>query len=214
MDSNLALTKNRNLNKKAISLRPFNENTDFEWYYRLSTSLDSLLRWRFYGSPPTREQFAQLINVSVHCQFVAEIKNGNSNIDPRIGVVVSYNYDNVNNVTYLGVITNQKKRPLGIVISTIFIEYLFNTWPLRKIYLEMPEFNVTNIKSGIDRFFVEESRLKNHFYSLNKYHDYLTFAIYKEDFFESFQVQKILNRYRDISDTQINSNLQYENTKN
>jgi RimJ/RimL family protein N-acetyltransferase len=186
-----------NLNKKVVNLRPFDERIDFEWYYKLSTKIDSLLKWRFFGSPPSRDQFAQLLYASVHCQFVAELNTTRLDKDPRLGVVVSYNYDSYNNITYLGTITNGSSYGMGVVISTIFIEYLFNTFPLRKIYFEMPEFNLKSIKSAVDRFFLEESRLKNHFFAYGRYWDYLTYALYRQDFFDNYLVDKILNRFRD-----------------
>ncbi len=186
------------LKKKAIVFRPFDESIDFEWYYRLSTKINSLINWRFYGSPPTREQFAQLMYVAVHCQFVAELSSVSSNKDPRIGVVVSYNYDAQNNTTFLGTITSGNTNGLGVIISIIFIEYLFNTWPIRKIYLEMPEFNTKSIKSAINRFLIEESRLKDHCFSYNRYWDYLTFALYRQDFYDNCLATNILNRFRRV----------------
>ncbi len=182
--------------QKGIVLRPFNERQDFEWYYRLATTKSSLLRWRFHGAPPAREQFLQIVMSGIHSQFVADLPSSKPSHDCRIGVFTSYSYDPLSRTVYMGAITNEKKNGLGIVASALFIDYLFDTWPLRKVYLELPEFNLVKFKNGLGKYFFEEGRLKDHFYAYGKYWDYLTFAIYKRDYKDNVKIRSVIDRFR------------------
>lgn len=183
---------NQRLKWNGILFRSFHESLDFEWYYRLATAQNSMTLWRFHGSPPMRTQFLSLAFEGVHCHFVSEVFS--TRIDGRVGLLVSYNYDTLSRTAYVGILTNGQNGAIGIASTVMFIKYLFLVWPIRKVYFEMPEFNLVDLRQH--PIIKEESRLRSHFYSDGKYWDYLTFAVYRDEFLENSTVNKICSRFK------------------
>lgn len=52
--------------------------------------------------------------------------------------------------------------PLPIMALATFIDFVFSTYPLRKLYAEVPEFNFPQFASGEGSFFEVEGRLIEH----------------------------------------------------
>lgn len=53
-------------------------------------------------------------------------------------------------------------QPLPMMALATFIDFVFETYPLRKLYAEVPGFNFGQFESGDGRFFVVEGRLTDH----------------------------------------------------
>ncbi|EQD25851.1 hypothetical protein B1A_22129 [mine drainage metagenome] len=66
----------------------------------------------------------------------------------------------------------------------LFLDEILRNWNFRKLYMEAPEFNVDQVKSGLGSFFHEEGRLKAHHFYDGKYHDQLLLALYRDEFEE------------------------------
>ena len=61
------------------------------------------------------------------------------------------------------------------------IDYAFETWPWRKLYLEVPEYNLELFRSGLDRYFVRDKGvLREHVYLDGRYWDVHVLAITRE----------------------------------
>ncbi len=174
-----------------IYLRPFNEELDSRWYYKLATSEDNLYRWRFRGTPPTWEVFTRTMFAGLFTQFVVESVHPKEGVDPRIGLVTAYNADFPNGTAYFGVITNRRLTGLGFEATALFLTYLFLNWPFRKLYFEMPAYNQEFIMSGVDRYFKEEGRLKSHEFLLGRYWDHVTYAIYRDEYLSNERVRTL-----------------------
>ena len=60
------------------------------------------------------------------------------------------------------------------------VHYAFSTWPFRKLYMEATEKNLQSFRSGRQRFFSEEGRLRQHAFFDGHYMDLAILAIYRE----------------------------------
>ena len=65
--------------------------------------------------------------------------------------------------------------------GSVFLNYLFQTYPFRKIYAESPGFVVDSFRSTIGDGFVEEARLKDHEMYRGQYWDKHIFALYRSE---------------------------------
>jgi RimJ/RimL family protein N-acetyltransferase len=63
----------------------------------------------------------------------------------------------------------------------VFLNYVFNTWQLEKVYIEVAEYNFSYM-SGLNRLFVEEGRLRSHLYLAGRRWDLIILAVYKSLF--------------------------------
>jgi len=150
-----------------------------EFLYELATNEEFGYRWRFGGAVPTLEVFEQNLWANVLAQFtVVERRSGS-----LIGMVVAYNADLTQGHVYVGgVMTSGVQRTgLGIEAFHVFSRYLFGTWNLRKLYFDVPEYNVEFLASGIGNILKEEGRFRQHTYYGGRYWDRFVFALYRDD---------------------------------
>jgi RimJ/RimL family protein N-acetyltransferase len=59
----------------------------------------------------------------------------------------------------------------------LLIGYLFETFALRRVYVEVPEFNLPQFGRQIERFAELEGRYRDHVHLADRYWDLLTYAI-------------------------------------
>ncbi len=63
---------------------------------------------------------------------------------------------------------------------TVFLSYLFDVLPLRKVYADVLEFNVRSIDRVLRDYASEEGRLRAHEFHMGRYWDLITFAVYRD----------------------------------
>jgi RimJ/RimL family protein N-acetyltransferase len=146
--------------------------------YGLAVSPDVGFRWRYRGSVPAYQQFEQhdMWN-GILAQFLVESIQANQ----PAGHVMCYNPDLNLGHAYIGAAMIGKYLGSGIAAEPVrlFIDYLFDVWTLRKLYLEMPEFNFEQFASASDRGLHVEARLKGHDYYRGRRWDRLILAVYR-----------------------------------
>ena len=144
--------------------------------YKLAISPEIGFRWRYRGSVPHYAQFEAELWRSVLTQFVVEsIATG----EP-VGNVICYKPDLTLGHAYIGAAMSPAYGNSGIAIEPValFVQYLFDVWPLRKIYLEMPEFNYQQFSSTDGAFTRVEARFTDHDYYKGRYWDRIVIAVY------------------------------------
>ncbi len=173
-----------NLTIGSVRLRPLRE-PDFPLLYEASVSPSSSFRWRFRGSVPNRQQFLQMLEADVFVQMMCEDRLANV----PLSLNVLYSVEPWAQSCYLGYIgvpgaSDSMQRTGGLVL---LLAYGFATWPLRKIYLEVPGFNVALLESLPRDVVREEGRLRDHYWHEGAWHDKVLLAIYREDFDHAVQ---------------------------
>jgi hypothetical protein len=58
---------------------------------------------------------------------------------------------------------------------------VFTTWNLRKLYMEVPEFNMNPLWSGAGSFFRQEACFREHDYYAGQFWDKYVLAVYRDD---------------------------------
>jgi RimJ/RimL family protein N-acetyltransferase len=99
-----------------------------------------------------------------------------------IGLVTAYSADMRNQHASIAVLFSPEYAGSGWVVESLvlFIDYLFDVFPLRKLYFETLEFVYPSFASGEDRFFTIEGRLEAHEFHRGRYWDKLIGAIYRD----------------------------------
>lgn len=137
--------------------------------YRWSTDPASSFRWRFSGATPSPEQFAVALWTDVLCQFVAVDRATGA---PH-GLVVCYGASHKDGYAYAAVLGNPS-RPTGtgaMVALLRLVDHVFTHFAFRKIYFEIPEYNLTQFGSSIHKYLTVEGRLKEHTFYRGQYAD-------------------------------------------
>lgn len=127
-----------------------------EALYGLSTDPAISFRWRYRGAVPSYESFEAGLWQGVLAQFaVVDSREGD-----LAGHVVAYGVEPAQQHAWIGCVFAPKYVGTGFPIEpvTLFIQYLFVTWNLRKLYMETPEFNYQSLASGAGSLFAVEGR--------------------------------------------------------
>ncbi|MHB1488324.1 MAG: GNAT family N-acetyltransferase [Acidimicrobiales bacterium] len=166
------------------NLRPVSRK-DYPFLYALITDEEVGPRWRFRGVIPREDQLEAALWEGVLGQFVV---TGPKTTAP-IGLACIYNASIPSGYANIGVVLKRSSRLAGAGVDAVRLlaAHSFQTWPFRKLYLEVPEFNLPQFASAIGRYLHEEGRLRAHDYLAGRYWDAHLLALYPEDL-EKFQI--------------------------
>jgi hypothetical protein len=124
-------------------------------------------RWRTHGMVPRLEQVAADLWSGVLTQFVVIDEHTRRSA----GLVVAYRPDTRSGTVRLVAVAIpdfQQKR-VALEAPCLFINHLFVTRPLRKIYVELPDYNLSLFGSGPLRDWKQEASLPNDLYYAGRY---------------------------------------------
>lgn len=150
-----------------VHLRAITES-DYRFLFDLFAYPENLHRFRFLGAPPAPELFDTFLWQFVHAQFLVVASR---NSEP-IGIVTSYEYSPRDGITYLAIATHPSQRGNGWTLEAapIFIRYLFETFPIRRIYTEALHNNRSQVTSRVTNFELQVQR-REHRWSQGAYRD-------------------------------------------
>ena len=165
------------LHSPRVSLRPIGQHDyDMLRHYELGEEL--ILRWRHRGMTPSPEDYQRGLWAGVVAQFIVQVPSTRL----PIGLIACYNADLVNRHAYLA---GAKFDPADRSVTyfeagVLFLDYVFETWEFRKLYMEVPQYNLSQIHSATTRLFVEEGRFKDHIYTGGRTWDQHILSITRE----------------------------------
>jgi RimJ/RimL family protein N-acetyltransferase len=162
---------------RRIRLRTI-EMSDYAFLYAAATDPSISYRWRYRGGTPSPETFAADLWQGVLAQFLVERRETGQ----PVGLQTAYQADLANRTCYLAMMADQIHTGSGLLLegALLFVDYLFSTWDLRRIYAEVPGYTFNSFKSGVGRYFVEEGKLSEHSYHAGQYWDLHLLAISRD----------------------------------
>jgi RimJ/RimL family protein N-acetyltransferase/aryl carrier-like protein len=151
---------------------------DVPFLFALSVEPETGFRWRYRGAPPSVERFAAELWAQVLVHYVVR---GTATNEP-VGYVVAYQADLSRGHAYLGAVFAAAHAGTGLTAraTALFVRYLFHTFPLRKVYLEVPGWNWPQIASAAGTRFHVEGVLREHDYYAGRLWDKYVCAIYRD----------------------------------
>jgi RimJ/RimL family protein N-acetyltransferase/aryl carrier-like protein len=161
----------------ALRLTPI-EPDDIGFLYTLATAPETSFRWRYRGAPPQFERFVDELWGQVLVQYVARRAEDHQ----PVGHVVAYAATQGLRHAYIGAVFHPPYAGTGLAAQAVslFVNYLFHTFPLRKLYLEVPGFNWPQVQSGAGRLFQVEGILRDHDYYAGRSWDSYLCAIHRD----------------------------------
>ncbi|HCT81082.1 MAG TPA: hypothetical protein DGT23_31845 [Micromonosporaceae bacterium] len=166
------------LETQALRLAPIIPD-DFGFLYALAISPETGFRWRYRGSIPPIDRFKSELWNMVLLQFVVRRIED----DRPVGHVVAYSEELSLGHTYVGAVFSPDISGTGLAAQAVslFVRHLFHTFPLKKIYMEIPGINWPQLQSGQGSLFRVEGVLRGHDYYAGQYWDKYVCAIYPGD---------------------------------
>ena len=103
-----------------------------------------------------------------------------------VGVVSAYNAEPTAGHCYVAMQRvlhddNEGLNTKGLMVEGffVFVQYLFDHFDFRKLYLEIPEYNRTLIAGGPNSLLVQEGELKDHCYYGDRMWSQFIYALYR-----------------------------------
>ncbi len=135
-------------------------------------------------------EIRQDFQIDRHLQMMVTLRSNNV----PIGTIFSYNFNSIDGnlfiTTYID--TPYRNKGYGIEAVILFTHFLFNLYPLFKIYMDVYEYNIASIvplqKAGL----CEEGRFKKHRFWKGKRYDLIRFSIYRSDMRRFKKITKYL----------------------
>jgi RimJ/RimL family protein N-acetyltransferase/aryl carrier-like protein len=164
------------VSEAGVSIVPFVARRHLDFLYSLAVDPATGYRWRYRGEMISPERFQAEVNEQVLVQCVV-VSNESSQ---PLGHVVAYQANFRSGHAHLGAafMPALVGEGIGAVAVRMFVRYLFQVYPLRKLYLEVPEFNMDFVRSGLGRYLTPEGVLGGHDYYAGRYWDRHILAIY------------------------------------
>jgi RimJ/RimL family protein N-acetyltransferase len=103
--------------------------------------------------------------------------------DQPVGQVVAYSAAPGMRHAHIGAVFDPRHTGTGAPAQAVglFVRYLFHTFGMTKLYLEVPGFNWPQLRSGEGRLFRVEGVLRDHDYYAGRCWDSYLLAIYPDD---------------------------------
>jgi len=162
---------------RRVYLKRF-EDSDVPFYLELCSSLDVGRRFRFGGAAvhPHAATAAVWDGALIHLVGVGARSRR------RLGVVSVTSADLRNGTAYISAVSDLAFVGTGLMVEAagLAIDYVFETWPFRKLYAEVPEFNLRSFGSVTRRLFRTEGRLADHVFMDGRYWDVHILAVDRE----------------------------------
>lgn len=165
---------------KRVRLRPVGAH-DYDFLYFIATAGENSYRWRYRGTTPSPEAFARQLWDGILAQYLAMTTQGKP-----VGLVGLYNTNPFSGYSYIYALSDPSLAGQGRTMEAaiLLLDYAFRNWNLRKIYFELPEFNLAQLRSAVGKYLVEEGRLIDHEVFGGRSWDLITLALYREVFVE------------------------------
>lgn len=161
---------------KHIQLHTIADN-DGPFLYELMTSPAAGGRIRFAGATPSPEKVASSLWDNVLAQFIV----AGAATQRRLGLVSITSPNFRDGYAYMSAVGDPTVQGSGLIAEGVLLgfNYAFQTWPFRKIYMEVSEPSYDAFRSGLGHFFTEEGRLHEHAFWGGRYVDVLVLAVYR-----------------------------------
>ena len=164
------------LNGYRVDLRPVRAQ-DYEQLRVIELREDLVPLWRYQGATPSPERWVEGFWNGVLAQFIVIGKASGE----ALGLVSLYNVDFRHGYGYLAATKFDPgaRSPSFLEGVALFLDYVFKSWNLRKLYIETSEMSLAQFRSGLELLFEQEGRLVGHRYFDGKYWDQYLLAIYR-----------------------------------
>jgi hypothetical protein len=151
---------------------------DLTYLRLIETSSELAPRWRLRGATASPLDWAHGATSAVLAQFMV-ISNRDR---ARVGLVTAYQANFQDGHARLAALAFDPRRPgpLMPIAVGLFIEYVFRCWNFRKLYMDVAEYNLPQMASGLGDLFAIEGRLREHYYLDGEYWDKLILSLSRE----------------------------------
>lgn len=155
---------------------------DYNFLYRMETSSAVASQWRLRGRTPSPQDWQQGLWHGVIAQYLVVPNVKLAARREPIGLVSAFDLNGADSHGHVAALKFDSRGPSPLLMMgfALFINKVFTCWDLRKLYMEVAEWNYAQFASGRSRYFDIEGRLKGHYFYGGQHWDQFILAIHKE----------------------------------
>lgn len=171
-----------NLETNRIALRPV-QKADLPIMYQWRNSDTYRGYFQARRNVVTQEEFENEykrdVERSRHAQFVVWSKR----LNMQIGLVYSFSYSQSESHVMMGTFVTEdaRNKGYGAEASVLFIKYIFDNFPIRKISVDIYEYNNASLAGCENLGFVKEGEFREHRFYNGKYWNVIRMAMLQTD---------------------------------
>jgi RimJ/RimL family protein N-acetyltransferase len=153
---------------------------DWRFLYDLSNQPSIGVTWRYSGAHVSPEEFQASMWSDVLAQFIITAVD---NPDP-LGVAAVRSPDFRNHHAHFAGALAPHCMGSGWPLEgmLLFLDYVFATWPFRRLYFESIDYIADRYGSFAERYMQLEGRLEEHMFRGGSYRDLLIYSLTREQF--------------------------------
>lgn len=155
-----------NLRGRWAHLRPLTAD-DMTWLYGLATDMRSNGAWRLRGGTSSPDELEQAVRHSPISAVLCRASDG-----ARVGLLEAYRLNRITGIAHFAALIETESQDVGWTVEgmLLFFGELFTTGT-RKIYFEVPEFNIEKLRSALAGPLELEGCLRDYAYYDGQFHD-------------------------------------------
>lgn len=161
-----------------LRLRPIRTD-DHAFLYGLATSPELGWRLRSRGLPLSGDDFVAGLYAGVLAQLMVDDLQAGA----RVGLVQASEANLIDGHARVSAVVTPERVGTGWIVEAValFADYLFATFPLRKLWAEVPAFAWPALASGDGGAFAVEGRLQDHRYAGGRWWDVHVVALRRDE---------------------------------
>jgi RimJ/RimL family protein N-acetyltransferase/acyl carrier protein len=160
-----------------VGLRPVLPG-DLQALRTIELSSRNLPRWRFAGEVPSPDDYRRLLWSGVLEQRVIT-----TTASPQpLGLVNAHRADLRSGTAWLGVVEREDLHGQGVGLAglALFVDWLFEQWPLRSVHAEVDERNLEQFAGVLDAYAEVGGRLTHRFRDHESYRDVVLLTVRRD----------------------------------
>jgi len=156
-------------------------SSDIDWLREAETASPHSLRWRLAGEMIAPDRYPSSLFDGVLATFVFEGSKAGCR-----GLVSAYSADTRNGFAYVAVsrLESGSSALANALVAAdgfrLFVDYLFQGWPFRKLYLECAQFNIGQFGKMLGSL-RSEGCLVDHVFLDGRYWDLMIYSILRDE---------------------------------
>lgn len=161
----------------SVFMRPV-MSQDFEQLYFSALEPSNSYRWRFRGQTVSFREFSESLSVGALAQF----SFASTSTNRLVAFCSAYNYDSVARHCTFAVqrLDFDSAYDTAIIESVaLFLNYLFRTFNLRKVFADLPEYNYSYF-GAVEGVFEREADKRDYYWHANRYWSEITISTTRE----------------------------------
>jgi len=159
--------------------------------YRLIRGASPGFEWRGVGPGTSADALETFLKERVLAQFLLARADDSNEV---VGLAQCLAPDFVHGAAQVAVLLRRDYHGRGWPLEgvALFMSYLFNAYPLRKLYLEVPDLNDQRFGRGLGRIFKYEGTLSEHEWHVGAFRDVHFYSMHRDSFLSILLLAGIL----------------------